>query len=992
MSHIHFISAMPIPSQLPNLIERFERNREEYRKGRFNETQLRIDYLNPVFELLGWDMTNRAGYSEKYRDVIHEAQVKVGGVTKAPDYCFKIGPQRKFFLEAKKPSVNIEKDTAPAFQLRRYAWSANLPLSILSDFEEFAVYDCRVKPDRLDRATAARIMYFKFDQLADRWDEFASIFSKEAVLQGSFDRYAESAKVKRGTARVDDAFLTEIESWRETLAKDIAKRNSFLSQRDLNDAVQRTIDRIIFLRICEDRGIEEYGRLLALRNGANVYPRLMQIFHQADSRYNSGLFHFNHERGEAESPDELTPTLEIDDTVLKEIFRRLYYPDSPYEFSVLPASILGQVYEQFLGKVICLDKKHHATIEEKPEVRKAGGVYYTPEYIAKYIVQNTVGKLVEGKTPKEITKIRVLDPACGSGSFLLVAYAFLLEWHLQWYSENEPEKHATKKDPPIYKSSALPTSGDLFTPSTANWRLTTNEKKRILLNNIYGVDIDLQAVEVTKLSLLLKMLEGESDQTIGKQMKLMQDRVLPDLASNIKCGNSLIESDFYDDPTNLQLEVDVRRRINTFDWSNELRDVMRAGGFDAVIGNPPYLGGREWKEENGRQYSYFVNKFRAAEYQFDMYALFWEQCIELSRKGGFIGLITPNTWLNNQSNLKLRKYILDSTSIECVIDYSLTRVFAQAVVLPIVTVLRKLPSEDNRVDIYSPKPNALVLSHSMIQSAWRKDEHYIINIDLHEEDMAIRSKIELDSTPLEQIAEVKFGIKIYETGKGTPAQTAEDAKRHVFESEMRVDATYRRYLEGKDIDDYQINWKNRWLKYGPNLAAPRRPDLFEGERILVRRIVGKRLICAYTDESYVTSQLLQIVKPNDVQMAKYLLGVLNSSLIAYFFRKKYNRQDKTFPEIRIYELRSLPIYRLDLANPSDRAKHGKINTLVERMLTLHQQLINAKSASDKTFLQRQIDQIDAQINRAVYELYDLTEEEIAIVERSVAPKLEVLTE
>ncbi|MBS1914298.1 MAG: type I restriction enzyme HsdR N-terminal domain-containing protein [Bacteroidetes bacterium] len=334
---------MPAPEQLAHLIERFARNRDDYHRGQFNETQLRVDYLNPVFELLGWDVINKAGYAEKYRDVIHEAQVKVGGMTKAPDYCFKIGPERKFFLEAKKPAVNIKENREPAFQLRRYAWSAKLPLSILTDFEEIAVYDCRVKPDRLDRASVARIMYFTFEQFAEKWDEFAAIFSKEAVLQGSFDRYAESAKAKRGTAEVDGAFLEEIESWRDMLAKDIAKRNEELSQSDLNDAVQRTIDRIIFLRICEDRGIEEYGRLLSLRNGANIYPRLMQIFHQADARYNSGLFHFKQERGQAEQPDELTPDLVIDDRPLKEIFRRLYYPESAYEFSVFPASILGQV-------------------------------------------------------------------------------------------------------------------------------------------------------------------------------------------------------------------------------------------------------------------------------------------------------------------------------------------------------------------------------------------------------------------------------------------------------------------------------------------------------------------------------------------------------------------------------------------------------------------------------------------------------------------------
>ena len=220
--------------------------------------------------------------------------------------------------------------------------------------------------------------------------------------------------------------------------------------------------------------------------------------------------------------------------VLKDIFKDLYYPDSPYEFSVLPADILGHIYEQFLGKVIRLTPAHRAVVEEKPEVRKAGGVYYTPTYIVDYIVKHTVGKLIEGKTPNQVSKLRVLDPACGSGSFLLGAYQRLLDWHLAWYSENEPEKHRKGRKTKIFQGPG----GD--------WRLTTAEKKRILLNNIYGVDIDLQAVEVTKLSLLLKVLEGENEETLGKNLRLFHERALPDLGQNIKCGNSLIGPNFYE--------------------------------------------------------------------------------------------------------------------------------------------------------------------------------------------------------------------------------------------------------------------------------------------------------------------------------------------------------------------------------------------------------------------------------------------------------------
>lgn len=385
---------MAAPKEILQLVERFDRNRTAYTSGEYNETQLRREFLDPFFTALGWDVENKQGFAEAYKDVVHEDAIKIGTATKAPDYSFRIGGIRKFFVEAKKPFVSLKEDISPAFQLRRYAWSAKLPLSILADFEEFAVYDCRIKPHRADKSSNARIMYLCYTEYNEHWEEIGKIFSKEALLKGSFDKYSESKKAKRGTAEVDDAFLGEIEQWRKAIASNIALRNPKLTQRELNFSVQRTIDRMIFLRICEDRGIESYGALMSLLNGERVYRRLTELFRRADVKYNSGLFHFEREKNRPEPPDELTLELSIDDKPLKEIIKNLYYPESPYEFSVLPADILGQVYEQFLGKVIRLTAGHRAVVEDKPEVKKAGGVYYTPTYIVDYIVKNTVGRLL----------------------------------------------------------------------------------------------------------------------------------------------------------------------------------------------------------------------------------------------------------------------------------------------------------------------------------------------------------------------------------------------------------------------------------------------------------------------------------------------------------------------------------------------------------------------------------------------------------------------
>ena len=414
-----------------------------------------------------------------------------------------------------------------------------------------------------------------------------------------------------------------------------------------------------FCEYAKTAGSSLYGTLQSLQNAPNIYRRLAEIFRRADDRYNSGLFHFTPEKERPEPPDELTLGLSIDDKPLKGILERLYYPDSPYEFSVFPAEILGQVYEQFLGKVIRLTEGHQARVEEKPEVRKAGGVYYTPAYIVEHIVKRTVGALLgeadrerQGMagdvrlaglrpkpfTPSQAAKLRILDPACGSGSFLLGAYGFLLNWHRDWYVADDPEKHARSRNPRLYRGPA----GD--------WRLTTAEKKRILLNNIYGLDIDPQAVEVTKLSLLLKVLEGESGETISNQLRFLHERALPDLDANVKCGNSLVGPDFYNGHQLNLFDDEERWRINAFDWHDTEHGfgaIMAAGGFDAVIGNPPYIRIQTLNETQPEAVEYFGRHYgAAAKGNYDIYVLFLEKGLSLLNRSGVAGYICPQQILH----------------------------------------------------------------------------------------------------------------------------------------------------------------------------------------------------------------------------------------------------------------------------------------------------------------------------------------------------------
>ncbi|MCX5721922.1 MAG: Fic family protein [Nitrospirae bacterium] len=942
------------PPIVATLIDRFEQNRESYKSQGYNETQVRREFLDPFFEALGWDVANKQGHAEAYKDVIHEDAIKIGGNTKAPDYCFRIGGARKFFLEAKKPAVNVKDEISPAYQLRRYAWSAKLPLSILTDFEEFAVYDCRTRPNPSDKPSTGRILYLTYRDYLEKWDEIASIFTKEAVLKGSFDKYAISDR-KRGTTTVDAEFLKEIESWREALAKNLAVRNPTLSVHELNFSVQRTIDRLIFLRICEDRGIEPPEQLRLILNRKNIYDRLQAVYKQADDRYNSGLFHFHAEKDRAESPDDLTPRLKIDDTVLKDIISRLYYPQSPYAFSVFPTEILGQVYEQFLGKVIRLTAGHQAKVEEKPEVKKAGGVYYTPAYIVEYIVKHTVGSLCEGKTPAQVAKLYILDPACGSGSFLLGAYSYLLNWHQKWYVEHGPEKHRK----------------ELFKGMDGDWRLKTAEKRRILLNNIYGVDIDSQAVEVSKLSLLLKVLEGENKESM-QELLFGRVRALPDLGQNIKCGNSLIGPDYF--AGQLMPDDEEMRRVNPFDWKAEFSEIMKAGGFDAVIGNPPWvsLSGKFKNDVFPKpQVDYLINHFHGNTYMPNMYEYFVSQGLNLTRERGFFSFIVPDRLGFNSQFVPLRNRILTESRI---VSLLYKAPFSGVTADTLIFALQKGRPDSNSVKISEyNKADILRPQHELLRQPAHTFE-YFESADI-----------------MKVIAVLEEPSRTMHVGDLCDSTSGFGGKSALIQ-EIRTNPKQIRTMKGDSIGRYQTKTLY-WFEFKPQNITGRTTDTLKlgAKRKVLLRKTGDKIIATYDDSGIFPEQSLYFLfNPHTKIELKFILGILNSKLLGVYYQARSLTNRRSIAQVKKVDLDQLPIPRLNLLAPEHSAKHDSMVSLVECMLDLRRRLANTTHPDDKTRLQRQIDATDREIDRLVYDLYGLTEEEIKIVEAaSVASSLKV---
>ncbi len=1023
---------MTAPKAIADLVERFGFHRDAYLQGRKNETELRRSFLDPFFRALGWDVDNSAGYSEAYKAVAHEDPIRIGGQTKFIDYAFRIGGQRRFLAEAKKPSVSIRDDPAPALQIRRYAWSAGLPLSILTDFEEFAVYDCTVPVGKNDTAATARTAYFTFDEYPDRWDWIASIFSEEAIKRGSFERYVGSKTDRRGTATVDTALLADIEAWRLALAKNLANRNPSLTSDELNLAVQLVIDRILFLRICEDRGIEPYGTLQKLLDGDRVYPRLLDLFYHADDRYNSGLFRFRPENGEA--PDLLTPSLVCDDAILKPIVRRLYYPESPYEFSAVPSEILGRVYEQFLGKVIRLTAGHQAKVEEKPEVRKAGGVYYTPSFVVDYIVDATLGPLLAGKAPAEVAGLAVVDPACGSGSFLLGAYQYLLDWHRDWYIEHLvpviKEKGATSPEVrALLVPAAAPVKGKkagapalpIFQVGPggsrvrSDWRLTTAERKRILTGCIYGVDLDPQAVEVTKLSLLLKVLEDETEETVDAQRRLFAERALPSLDRNIRCGNSLIGPDVHDHAPDLTIEE--RRQISAFDWPHEFPAVMQRGGFDAVIGNPPYVR----QEGLGAQKEYFKTHYAVYAGTADLYAYFIERGVTLLRPGGRFAYIVANKWLRANYGAPLRRF-LKGRQIEEIIDFGDLRVFQDATTYPCILRVVNAPSTEiiTAADVET-------LDFPDLATHLDNRRHEVRTADLEDEGWSLASGA--TATVLKKLRYggvllgdyVRGGIyRGVLTGLTKAFVIDREARDRLIAEDPRSADLIKPFLLGKDVKRYGLPSSKRFviftrrgvdIRQYPAIEAhlkqfkkelmPKPPgwngenwpgrkpgpykwyeiqdtvgyfEEFEKPKIIYLVFQVKPAFTYDPNGEYYVNNAVWIITTDEI----WLLGILNSKL-GWFLISKLCTQIQGGYQLIYKYLANFPLPTIDPDDAGRGAIRDRIGTLAGQMLELQRNLAATRTPQDRAFIEREIAGLDARIDTAVYDLYGLTDNERQII-------------
>jgi type I restriction-modification system DNA methylase subunit len=921
----------------------------------------------------------------------------------------------------------------------RYRNSHDCSYVVLSNFEKLRFY--------IDNT----IDYEEFNLFTLNREQFNLLY-----LCLSFDNIKNNVpkRLKAESVSQEDQITKKLykdySEFKRALFNNLVELNPHYDKLLLFKKTQKLLDRFLFIFFAEDRLLlptnlifrinQEWKNLQAMRIQVSLYERYMVYFNDLNHGAKVTLPAFGKKTGEAITaefeiyayngglflPDEVLDNVKIDDTILHTYSEKL----SNYDFdSDVDVNILGHIFENSLNEIDEIKSEFEGEIVDKTKTkRKKDGVFYTPKYITKYIVDNTLGKLcIEKKTEinldetqidesffkknrslsekgkaftskieeyrKWLLNLKICDPACGSGAFLNQALEFLIQEH-------------TLVDALVLRIQSLQVGG-LGQYSTSSKDISDE----ILESNIYGVDLNEESVEIAKLSLWLRTAQ--------------KGRKLNSLNNNIKCGNSLI-----DDP--------AVAGDKAFSWEKEFPEVFAKGGFDVVIGNPPYVFARDNFKQDEKDF--FVTSYVSAKYQINTYLLFIEKTIHILKEKGVHGLIIPNSWLMMYSGEGLRKYLLETNKLYQIINlagYS----FESANVETVILLAKKEKINSNKVEILLNNGNEFYFSHSKDQSEFAKNKGFEFKVFSDEISDNLNIKFAINSKDLDELVDIKAGLQAYEKGKGDPIQNEEDVKNRPYDYNYPFDESTFKYLDGKDVCRYYSNWSGAYLRYGKHLAAPRTINLFNGKKIIVREITGKFpkcIIATYNEEMFLynRSNIAIVEKQNTTVSLKFILALLNSKLLSYYFLKNTAKSvRKLFPKIILNDLRKFPIRLIkfedqqpfiDLANVM-LLNHSRFLTsnknfisFFSSQLSFDQVSNNLTSWHELNFsdfikeinksikssgniplnklqemewmevfetrkkelleLKAEIDKTDKEIDQLVYALYGLNEEEIRIVE------------
>ncbi|MBL1134153.1 MAG: N-6 DNA methylase [Chloroflexi bacterium] len=899
---IELVSYQQAKLDVERLVNEFSALSLKDRKS-YNEAATRQQFILPLFEALGWNTRNA-------REVAPEENVSRGRV----DFAFRLNGVPRFFLETKRVHEDLD-DPRWANQAITYSWLKGVTWAVLSNFEELKIFNAEWQETIPARAI---FKHLHWEEYLENFDELM-LLSKEAVLAGVIDREAEKVGKKIKKTAVDKKLFQDLATWRHELFRHLRPYNPLWSVKQVDEAVQRILNRLIFIRTVEDRLIEEQRLIPLLReweskgHKGNLVTNLSELFRELNDSYNSGLFapHFS-ENAESEP----APYIKI-----IEGLHELPGGYGFYDFSAIGADVLGTIYEQYLGYIA--QNPDATEVVSKRGKRKQQGIFYTPRFVVKYIVQNTLGRMLEKGGLDFALNIKVLDPACGSGSFLLEAFDVLDNFVAHERGEIIGE----------------------------NPKADADRRKHILANNLYGVDLDTQAVEITKLNLWLRSVANREH--------------LPHLP-NIRQGNSLVDDK--------DLAGDT-----AFSWKREFPEIFEKGGFDIVIGNPPY-GMLQPHNADRRLLEYLNANFKVASFKIDIFHLFMEKCLDIARNNSYIGLIVPNTFITNVYTDKLRNMITDECKI-LEIAVSSEQLFPDAEVNNAIIVLQKENEAGGRQAnsiAVALNVDELFLTNDQSSASYRhtiRQEDLILlssgswNIKLSDQSVSLFRRIQDNSDPLASIAKVNRGLI---TGD-----------RDKYISKSPKSEKWLPIITGTDVNRYFIEPAKEYVYFEkpPNAGGTWNPKVHLSSKIVVRQI-GYYPIASYDENPYCVTGNIFTIKPVELYAPHYILGILNSKFTQWLWQLLYGDFKAIFPELKGIYLEQFPIRHIDFDSQTNKAHHDNMVKMVQQMLVLQKDLMIAETMLEdrRHKLKQEVELLDAQIDLLVYELYGLSDDEIALIE------------
>jgi len=953
--------------KITELVEKYEQIKKSGGIKKYSEAETCKEFILPLFNALGWDTSSKQEVSaEEHTNAKDRA-----------DYGFYLNGWPKFYLEAKKLSADIH-DERFAKQAIAYSWNKGIAWAALTDFESLKIFNSQDVAEHLSHKLVFEIRY---DQFLDRFDQL-SLLSKEAFTKNLLDEYGEKHGKKLQRVSVTDTLYKDLNESRLLLLKSFRAWNKEVPADLLEEGVQKLLDRLIFIRVAEDRQLEQPTLIPMLRaSGGSAtekfYQSLVAKFRELDKIYNSNLFALHPLEGWQEYDGATEKVIEI-------LHGKTGYYE--YNFQAIPADVLGSVYENYLGYQLAQSEKG-IEVSKNARKRKEQGIYYTPTYIVDYIVTNALKPVLDKcETVADLKAIKVLDPACGSGSFLIRAVEMIYNKYLE-FGANPGEM----------------------------------TKITILLDNIYGVDLDEQAVEIARLNLLINALDS--------QMRL------PDLSKNIKNGNSLISG------TDAELEKVFGRNYRDkkpFNWQQEFPQVFEREnpGFDVIIGNPPYIRVQALDKDDAE---YFKGVYESAKSNYDIYILFIEKGIDTLRSDGRLGMILPNKFMQAEYGEIIRKILTENQFVNKIVDFGDFQVFGDATTYTALLFLsknrtslvefvdadsgfKKLGGTAGLKQMKSHKISAASLTSKawsmgtgegqdllqkissglqtledlaekiyvglqtnadpiyILELVKEKEDHYIVRSKLNGQEYQLEKAV---LHPLLRGKEIKrYSTPFYKFLIVLPYMISPESADliPVKDFKEKYPRTWQYLLGNKKALEDRENGKmkhGRWYGY----VYPKNLSKFQSSKIMTQVLASKASFTFDDAGKYYfvgggNAGGYGVTLPADSKVEyHYLLGLLNSSLLDWYVQQISSKFRGGF-----YSYAKRFIERLPISVPSEQEQKN-ISDLVKKLLSLNLETVNVPENSNEWHsLKSEIEKTDNQIDQLVYELYELTPDEISLIE------------